>query len=248
MVDSSGRIRWSAPGAVQRSHSLCGDHVIGDTYGSSMNSSIPLNGKKKRKGGHAQKTKSEPLSGQNTHYDGRNDTAQKGNNNPVVKAALPSASLPKPSYTERIILFQISDGGFANVMYGLISSYVIAALTNSTLICGAFVAFLCIVENRYNFDSVFTILDMQGREVKKESIYWDSRLTCRSGKVLRLVPAERGKQLFPEAISLGSGSSEHDRFRLLHPPVHHSLHELPLVLVDALEQGNIPASGRFRAA
>lgn len=70
------------------------------------------------------------------------------------------------------------------MMYGLISSYVIAALTNSTLICGACVVSLCIVENRYNFDSIFTILDMQGREVKKESICWDSRLTCRSGKVL----------------------------------------------------------------
>lgn len=184
MVDSLGRIRWSAPSDVQCNYSFCGDHVIGEAYGPSMNAPIPSNGKKKRKGENTERTKSEPLSGQNTHYNGRNDTAQKGSNNPVVKTVRPSFPLPKPSYTERIILFRISDGGFANVMYGLISSYVIAALTNSTLICGACVVSLCIVENRYNFDSIFTILDMQGREVKKESICWDSRVTCRSGKVL----------------------------------------------------------------
>ena len=138
MVDSVGRIRRSGPSDVQRNYSFCGDHVIGDAYGPSMNASIPSNGKK-RKGENTERTKSEPLSGQNTHYNGRNDTAQKGSNNPVVKTVRPSFPLPKPSYTERVILFRISDGGFANVMYGLISSYVIAALTNSTLICGAFV-------------------------------------------------------------------------------------------------------------
>ena len=138
MVDSLGRIWWSGPSDVQRNRSFCGDHVIGDAYGPSMNASIPSNGKKK-KGENTERTKSEPLSGQNTHYNGRNDTAQKGSNNPVVKTVRPSFPLPKPSDTERVILFRISDGGFANVMYGLISSYVIAALTNSTLICGAFV-------------------------------------------------------------------------------------------------------------
>lgn len=68
---------------------------------------------------------------------------------------------------ERTVLFLISDGGFSNVMMGLITSYVVAAFTNSTLLCPLIISVSSVVDPRYNFDSLFTVVDMDGNVVRK---------------------------------------------------------------------------------
>lgn len=68
---------------------------------------------------------------------------------------------------ERTVLFLISDGGFSNVMMGLITSYVVAAFTNSTLLCPFVILVSSVVDPRYNFDSLFTVVDMDGNVVRK---------------------------------------------------------------------------------
>ena len=60
-------------------------------------------------------------------------------------------------------------------MMGLITSYVVAAFTNSTLLCLLFISESNVVDPRYNFDSLFTVLDMNGDVVRKAcmlSLLW----------------------------------------------------------------------------
>ena len=71
---------------------------------------------------------------------------------------------------ERTVLFLISDGGFSNVMMGLITSYVVAAFTNSTLLCPFVILVSSVVDPRYNFDSLFTVVDMDGNVVRKACV------------------------------------------------------------------------------
>ena len=77
---------------------------------------------------------------------------------------------------ERTVLFLISDGGFSNVMMGLITSYVVAAFTNSTLLCPFVILVSSVVDPRYNFDSLFTVVDMDGNVFGKPvcSFYYNN--------------------------------------------------------------------------
>lgn len=53
------------------------------------------------------------------------------------------------------------------MMMGLITSYVVAAFANSTLLCPFVFSVSSVVDPRYNFDSLFTVVDMDGNVVRK---------------------------------------------------------------------------------
>ena len=88
------------------------------------------------------------------------------------KAASSSSVLPN---NERSVIFLVPASGFSNAMLGLITSYLIAALTNSTLLRFLFIFISPVVDPQCTFDSLFTILDMNGNVVRKASMFFLSQ-------------------------------------------------------------------------
>ena len=55
-----------------------------------------------------------------------------------VSSLVNPSTLGPNSIPAKTVEYDFSDGGFANNMYGLITCYVVAALTNATLVCLSF--------------------------------------------------------------------------------------------------------------
>ena len=83
----------------------------------------------------------------------------------VSKLVNPSA-IGLNSIPAKTVEYDFSDGGFANNMYGLITCYVVAALTNATLVCSSFLFLLHLVGNRYPLQDLFTVTDLSDNPVR----------------------------------------------------------------------------------